>query len=219
MSLVILAIIFMSLWMYVFLFIIMEACLKAFRSTGGSSNPTLQLPSPCDTIAAGYQCLPSLSHHWGQYSPYFLVPSLITPTLPTQCTLTFAQVLSRHGARDPTSSKSIAYSHMIAKIKDYVTRYEGDYEFLEDYVYSLGADQLTAFGEQEMVNSGIDFYERYQALANASVPFIRASGQQRVIESAEKFGQGFIHAKVAAGGTRDAYNVVTISEARGSNNT
>ena len=101
-------------------------------------------------------------------------------------------------------------------------QFPGDFGFLANYTYQLGADELTAFGEQEMVFSGIDFFNRYSNLSAASSPFIRASGQQRVVRSAQKFGQGFHTTKTAAGHPNDPqypYNIVIISEEQGSNNT
>ena len=150
------------------------------------------------------------------------MPSEISANVPSQCHVVFVQVLSRHGARNPTLSKSLAYSHVIERIKSKVRSFQGTFAFLANYSYTLGADQLTELGKQEMVNSGRAFFSRYEDLAESSLPFVRASGQQRVIESAEAFNQGFHESKEAAGGTDDKgypYNVVIISEAAGSNNT
>ena len=182
----------------------------------------MQPPSSCDHVSQGYYCQPDISHYWGQYSAYFQVPSEISPDVPTGCQITYSQVLSRHGGRDPTPGKSALYAQTIEKIKSNVHVFQGAYAFLADYNYTLGADQLTAFGEQQMVNSGTDFFIRYKDLATTSIPFVRASGQQRVIDSAEKFNQGFHQAKLATGGSKDAqypYDVVIISEEAGSNNT
>ena len=177
----------------------------------------------CDTVLQGYQCRPELSHTWGQYSPYFKVSSEISSDVPSQCHVAFAQVLARHGARDPTVSKTLAYSQVIEKIKNRVRRFHGRFAFLANYSYTLGADQLTELGKQEMVNSGRAFFSRYEEdLAKKSLPFVRASGQRRVIDSAQEFNKGFRDAKTAAGGTEDKeypYNVTVISEAAGSNNT
>ena len=176
----------------------------------------------CDSVDEGYQCQPEISHHWGQYSPYFKAPSSISPETPAECEITFAQVLSRHGGRDPTLAKSILYAKLINKIKTRAQKFDGDFAFLANYTYSLGADQLTAFGEQQMVMSGIHFFDRYAKIAAQSAPFIRASGEQRVIESAQKFGLGYHQAKIAAGNSEDGqypYNIVAISEQPGSNNT
>lgn len=193
------------------------------RVVGAVSNTT-----SCDSVDAGYQCSPEISHYWGQYSPYFRVPSTGAPdsALPAGCTLTFAQVLSRHGARDPTASKTAAYNATIERIHAAATAYGAGYEFLRDYAYTLGADQLTTFGQQELINSGRAAFARYEALLGAGqAPFVRSSGQDRVVESALNWTQGFHAARVedaAQGGNADAafpYDIVTISEDTGSNNT
>ncbi|KAI6889641.1 acid phosphatase [Hortaea werneckii] len=174
----------------------------------------------CNTVEAGYQCQPDLSHYWGQYSPYFKVESEIPDVLPEQCNITFAQILSRHGARDPTSSKKEVYNATISKIHANAQSYTDEFTFIEDYEYNLGADQLTSFGEQQMVDSGIKFYNRYESLAKELVPFFRSSGEQRVVQSAENFTQGFHTAKLA-GRCKDPaypYPVVVIPEGDGINN-
>ena len=182
----------------------------------------LQRPGSCDTVEEGYICQPDISNYWGQYSPYYSVPSDISSEVPKDCKITFAQILSRHGARDPTESKSVKYNETIQKIKSNVQHFEGDYTFLADYKYSLGADQLTKFGEQELFNSGMKYYDRYQALTKHLYPFVRASGQDRVVASAENFTQGYIQAALADSGMKidpDTHEIVIISEAAGSNNT
>lgn len=150
------------------------------------------------------------------------MPSKTSSKVPSQCRVAFAQVLSRHGARDPTKSKSLTYSQVIDKIKSRVRSFDGGFAFLTNYSYALGADELTDFGKQEMIQSGQAFFSQYQDLAKTSLPFVRASGQRRVIDSAEHFNEGFHRAKMAAEGTDDEeypYNVTVISEAVGSNNT
>lgn len=118
--------------------------------------------------------------------------------------------------------KSILYAETIDKIKRSGRTFDGIYAFLNDYTYHLGADQLTAFGEQQMVNSGMNFFTRYSDLAIATVPFIRATDQQRVKESAQRFSRGFHDAKLATKAPKDQdypYPIVLISEEPGSNNT
>ncbi|KAL8869994.1 MAG: hypothetical protein Q9174_003855 [Haloplaca sp. 1 TL-2023] len=185
--------------------------------------PSLSLrTSPCVRAPEkGYQCKPQISHFWGQYSPFFAAPSDIPDTLPKTCKVTFAQVLSRHGARDPTSSKSEAYNNTIQKLKTNVQRFTGKYDFLNRFEYTLGADQLTTFGEQELVQSGIAFYRRYEDLAKRTTPFIRASGQDRVIASARKFAQGYHEAKISSRVREEEYPypILVIPEGEGFNNT
>lgn len=149
------------------------------------------------------------------------MPGDIDNNTPAQCNITFVQILSRHGARNPTATKSAAYAAVIEQIHSNVETYKGAYSFLADYRYALGADHLTTFGQQEMVNSGMKFYGRYGALAQSQAPFIRASAEQRVIESATNFTQGFNLAKMADGMADPSfpYDMVLLSEESGSNNT
>lgn len=150
-------------------------------------------PESCDMVDTGYECKPSISQYWGQYSPYFTVPSETSADTPASCQITFAQLLSRHGARDPTAKMTTRYNETIAYVHNNVRDWpaEGKYAFLKHYEYTFGADQLSVFGEQQMVNSGVKFYQRYRALARDIVPFLRASGQKRVVASAENFTQGY----------------------------
>lgn len=115
--------------------------------------------------------------------------------MPSDCELVFAQVLSRHGARFPTQTKSEIYSQLVTAIQANATAFHGKYAFLREYNYTLGSDDLTTFGERQMINSGVKFYNRYQALARNEVPFVRSSGASRVIASGENFLRGFERAK------------------------
>jgi hypothetical protein len=143
--------------------------------------------------------------------------------VPDQCQITFAQILSRHGARDPTASKTAKYAELMDRIHSRVTSYGNDYAFIMDYEYTLGADQLSVFGQQQLVNSGVKFYYRYQQLAKDIAPFVRSSGQERVVESAQNWTQGFHGARLQDRGLKVdkdyPYPIVVISEDIGSNNT
>jgi hypothetical protein len=148
--------------------------------------------------------------------------SEISTDVPDQCEITFVQTLSRHGARDPTSSKTKLYNATVQKIQAHATSYSKDYAFIKDYEYTLGADLLSVFGQKQMVNSGIQFYHRYQELARHATPFIRSSGQDRVVESAQNWTQGFHNALLAAFPSAHddyPYKIVVISEDAEQNNT
>ncbi|KAK1752091.1 3-phytase A [Echria macrotheca] len=189
-------------------------------SSGRAADPSSH---KCDTPEHGFQCSPDISHSWGQYSPFFSVPSEIDSSVPKGCDITFAQVLSRHGARDPTLSKSMLYRAQVSRIHDTATDYGPGYEFIKDYKYQLGAEQLTVFGEQHMVNSGIKFYHRYRSLARQSIPFVRASGQDRVVNSAVNWTQGFHEALLADKASKNhphyPYDMLVIPETPTTNNT
>lgn len=144
----------------------------------------------CDTINEGYRCSPKTTHFLGQYSLWYSVPSEIDVAPPKGCEVTFANVLSRHGGRDPTFGKSIAYHLLIAEIQNTSASYPNEFKFLKDYDYTLGADELTDAGRQEMVNSGAHFYRRYQKLVGGNTPFVRSGGQHRVLESAQRWLMG-----------------------------
>ncbi len=74
-----------------------------------------------------------------------------------------------------------------------------------------------------MVNSGIKYYERYQNLTNRGMPVVRSSGQQRVVQSAQNFTQGYHQANLvdltSTSPSTFPYDIVIISEEAGSNNT
>lgn len=179
----------------------------------------------CNTVNGGYQCNPAISHQWGQYSPYFSLSeeSAISDDVPGDCQVTFAQVISRHGARYPSDNKSKIYGALINHIKTKATAYKGKMAFLRSYEYNLGSDDLTAFGEHQMVGSGLKFYQRYEALTRHAVPFVRSSDSERVIASGENFIKGYQHAKSHdkdANHRQESPKIsVIISETSGSNNT
>jgi hypothetical protein len=167
-------------------------------------------------VQTGFQCQPEISHLWGQYSPYFSIPSDIPDVIPDNCTVSFVQLLSRHGARFPTSKKGTSYAAMFAQINKQVNNASSSYAFVANYSYNLGADVLTGFGAQELVNSGTKFYGRYQNISNTLTPFVRASSSDRVVASATNWTAGFHAAKMAGCPTCAdpyPYNVVVINEA------
>lgn len=192
------------------------AALSLLSLTSARSDAAAASNKSCDSIDEGYRCSPEITHYWGQYALWFSVPSEVEVAPPEGCSVTFAQVLSRHGGRDPTVSKTMAYGALIGYIQNTSTSFPDELAFLKDYTYNLGADQLTDAGRQEMVNSGAHFHRRYSDLVAKKPPFVRSSGQDRVVESANKWLQGFAQ---AAGNATPAVIDVTIAEGAGMNNT
>lgn len=138
--------------------------------------------------------------------------------------MNFVQLISRHGARFPTSSKSKKYNATITALKQNVTSYTGKYSFLKDFEYTLGSDVLTEFGQQQLVNSGIKFYERYESLAKKTTPFVRSDASARVFQSAQNWTYGYHETRLAdrsAASTADGYpyDILELSDADASNNT
>ncbi|CAK7273597.1 hypothetical protein SEPCBS119000_005742 [Sporothrix epigloea] len=215
-------------------------------------------PPSCDTVDHGYQCYPQVAQNWGQYAPFFSVPSELKASeatalapgaapddqayLPSGCRFTFAQVLSRHGGRDPTSGRSTAYAALVARILANVPTFEdgpdGDFSFLSDYTYRMGADELTRFGELQLEHSGQHFYRRYRSLVQALSaeaektkagghvdPFVRSADQHRVVLSAIHWIQGFQAARRSDRAVPNKHSdsetkhIVLLPEAAGFNNT
>lgn len=122
-------------------------------------------------------------------------------------------------------SKTKLYKAVVQQLKSNVKSFSGAYGFLADYEYTLGADELTYFGQQQMVNSGVKFYQRYEALASKYTPFLRSAGQSRVVESAQNWTQGYHAAKSTDRRARSRgndvypYEILEIPENEGLNNT
>lgn len=169
----------------------------------------------CTECVERAHCTSASNTTWGQYSPYYPVPSEIDPKLPPGCHATFAQVLSRHGARSPTKDKAKTYDDLIKSIQSSVSDYAPGFEFLRDYQPNFVPDELSAFGEAEMVDEGKAFFGTYSNLAKDVEPFVRAAGSGRVVMSAQNFTQGFYGAKGAAVNEQ----ILVIPETDGFNNT
>lgn len=146
-----------------------------------------QLKKDCLDDELGFVCRPDISRYWGQYSPYWKLDSEIPDEVPDGCEITFAQVLSRHGARDPTLKRTLRLISTMATVKALGT-FEGKYKFLKKFEYKLGADQLNEFGRRELRASGKVFKTRYSHLGK---PFLRTAGQKRVVDSAKAFIEGW----------------------------
>jgi hypothetical protein len=67
------------------------------------------------------------------------------------------------------------------------------------------------------------FYKRYQSLAKDCVPFVRSAGQERVVESAQNWTQGFHKARAndeaATAPDNYPYDILVIPEGEAFNNT
>jgi hypothetical protein len=179
-----------------------------------------------DNPITGYLNQPLITQNLGALSPFFSLATNGSGDTPPGCSITFAQILSRHGARFPTSGNAARIQTALAKaqvaLRNSSLSLPSKYEFLTKFTYTLGEDNLTHFGQQELVNSGLKFFDRYGALGNVSAPFVRASGSARVIESAQNFTQGFNAAASNRNATTKlvpANSILVIPEVETSNNT
>lgn len=173
---------------------------------------------------------PQLERSWGAHAPFqSLAVNGSDETLPG-CTVTFAQVLSRHGARFPTSGNSRRIQTALEKVNVALsandTALPESYAFLRNYTYTLGKDNLTQFGEQELVDSGSKFFARYASIGGGNTaPFVRVAGSPRVVQSALNFTQGYNDAAAARHSAGEgespliSTNFLIIPEDKTSNNT
>ncbi|OBZ71577.1 3-phytase A [Grifola frondosa] len=170
-----------------------------------------------------------LQRRWGQYAPWYPNDEYEPPPFGcniTQLTITIDQAvatvaatsgsicvafavfpvnikikLQRHGARYPNAEDGAEYFKAIQRLISAEKFKDSRLEFLLDYEYELGEDDLVPFGAAQSFDAGKIAYERYVHLVNpGSVPFVRASGVQRVISTATNWTVGF------AAASRQRYN-------------
>lgn len=172
----------------------------------------------CDSPSLGYICRPEISRDWAQYSPYYSVRSDISDEVPETCEITFAQLLSRHGARSPTETKNEPYRATISKLMRNVAPedFRHEYEFLRGWRYNLSVAELTQLGKQQLYYSGEKFQQRYANLARSQRPFVRSADRSRVVESAQNWLAGYYHDQ---GSPHHFSPDVRIPEGPGINNT
>ncbi|KAG9310358.1 histidine phosphatase superfamily [Chiua virens] len=156
--------------------------LAASTSTINKTAPTFDLPQ-------------SLQQSWATYSPYFPVVKYVPP--PAGCDIV---QLERHGARYPTSGSGKSIEESVESIKNATAFNSPSLQFVKDYNYTLENNgYLVPFGAAQSFDAGQEHYVRYASLVSEEMlPFVRASGDERVVESAlnwtagEKFGQSAI---------------------------
>jgi len=129
-----------------------------------------------------------VQRRWGQYSPWF--PAGDYPSPPPGCQVNQVNILHRHGARYPV--KGDRYDVSIKRLTTADKFLDSRLDFLREFQYDLGEDVLTAFGAAQSFESGQATFHRYSHLIDAkSMPFVRASGEDRVISSAANWTVGF----------------------------
>ncbi|SCZ97819.1 BZ3500_MvSof-1268-A1-R1_Chr3-3g06392 [Microbotryum saponariae] len=141
-------------------------------------------------------------------------------------------LLQRHGAREPTSSSGKSIKASLAKLTGKSNYSRPEMAFLANYSYNVGEDgSLIAYGAKESYDAGKQFAKRMMcnslmvalSLCKPS-PFVRASGSQRVIDSAGNWSRGFMDAQrtVITPTARKSYEFTTkviFSEDDHANNT
>ncbi|EIW81503.1 acid phosphatase [Coniophora puteana RWD-64-598 SS2] len=135
----------------------------------------------------------SITQYWGAYSPYYNAGNYTAP--PEGCTVTQVNLLERHGARYPTSGAGPLIQASAEKLKGAQSFNGSQYGFLSNWTYQLGTDVLIPFGAAQSFDAGQVHYTRYASLVNSTtLPFVRASSSERVVETALNWSAGFAFA-------------------------
>ncbi|PFH48993.1 hypothetical protein AMATHDRAFT_148650 [Amanita thiersii Skay4041] len=145
----------------------------------------------------GWDNLPvpkSLQRSWGAYTPFYPIEEYQPP--PDDCKVTQPNMqLQRHGARYPTRGASEGIQKAVHKLLSASEYREHTMFFLNNYKYELGTDQLIKFGADHARHTGAEMFYRYNSLINKHhLPFVRASGKQRVVDTATNWTRGFAEA-------------------------
>ncbi|KAK5131653.1 hypothetical protein LTR08_000780 [Meristemomyces frigidus] len=138
-------------------------------------------------------------------------------SLPDNASIVQLNMLSRHGARYPTTGSGA--TQLATKIQNYTTgilgdvTFTGNLSFLNDWTYKLGAEILVPVGKQELFDSGTLHQYMYGHLYpnNGSKIIARSTTQDRMTNSAEYFLAGFF----GLGWTDNATLVLAIENGTG----
>ncbi|RPD81346.1 phytase [Lentinus tigrinus ALCF2SS1-7] len=126
---------------------------------------------------------------WSMYSPYFAAGTYEAP--PDGCLVDQVNQIQRHGARFPTSGAATRIKAALSKLQSVTDSTDSLLEFVEDYTYDLGQDNLVPFGASQSYEAGRVAFERYSWILKGQEPFVRASSGPRVVDSASNWTAGF----------------------------
>ncbi|GLA95634.1 acid phosphatase pho5 [Aspergillus tubingensis] len=142
---------------------------------------------------------------------------------PAQCSVDQVIMVKRHGERYPTSGEGTSIEQALKKVNDSIAgNYSsGDLAFLDNWTYFVPSDCYEAetstgpyAGLTDAYNHGKAYRQRYGNLYNESsiLPLFTADFQ-RIISTAQNFGQGFLGNDSYA--TKAALNIISESDSQG----
>ncbi|KAG5949716.1 hypothetical protein E4U53_005781, partial [Claviceps sorghi] len=171
----------------------------AFMAQSGTWNPTatyvpnepLQTSMPIDGMPSRNE---SIFRMMGFLSPYAPAPGFGVDEFPLPAGAEVLQLLmlSRHGARYPTSGSGVL--KLGEKLANTSSSFkpQGSLAFLRDWKYELGVEVLVPRGRQELFESGVLHNYMYAGLYNPqSNIIVRTTTQDRMLKSAENWLAGF----------------------------
>ncbi|PSS03648.1 3-phytase A precursor [Coniella lustricola] len=187
-------------------------------------NQPLQTAVPVDGMGSANE---SIFQMMGYLSPYMPSPGFGVDEypVPAGAEIVQLQMLSRHGARYPTSGTGNNVMQFGLRIADAKQKGRsgntgggfnaaGPLSFLNEWDYKLGHEILVPKGRQELFDSGILHSYMYSSLYNPNSKIIvRTTTQDRMLKSAEYFMAGFFGLEWTNNAT-----IEVIIEAAGFNN-
>ncbi|KAI0674221.1 phosphoglycerate mutase-like protein [Trametes maxima] len=137
--------------------------------------------------------------HSGPASPYFDAPSQfgVDPTTPAQCTVERAAYIVRHGSRFPEPGSFAGWQALHAKLQNATYTAHGPLAFLPSWVPPVDDSShqplyLSSTGAREAFDLGVDLRKRYRFTPGGNNFTAWAAGQQRVVDTASYFVQGYL---------------------------
>ncbi|KAJ3010023.1 hypothetical protein NUW54_g2610 [Trametes sanguinea] len=138
-------------------------------------------------------------HHSGAASPYFDAPSQfgISPATPPQCVVDQAAYIVRHGSRFPEPGSFAGWQALFAKLQNASYTARGPLAFLPSWVPPVDDIPheplfLSSTGANEAFSLGAQLRKRYRFAPGGDNLTVWAAGQQRVIDTANYFLQGYL---------------------------
>ncbi|KAI0360773.1 phosphoglycerate mutase-like protein [Trametes cingulata] len=138
-------------------------------------------------------------HHSGAASPYFDAPSQfgIAPSTPPQCVVDQAAYIVRHGSRFPEPGSFAGWQALFAKLQNATYAAHGPLAFLPSWVPPVDDIPhqplfLSATGAREAFDLGVELRKRYRFTPGGNNFTVWAAGQQRVVDTAAYFVQGYL---------------------------
>ncbi|KAE9399215.1 phytase [Gymnopus androsaceus JB14] len=170
-------------------FLVLSAAISIYlfpsQCSVGQQNPQKQSPINVE--------FSPLVRNWGAYAPYYPLDEYTNP--PRDCEITQVNILQRHGARYPTVGPAAMMASAVAKLQNVKTYHDSSLDFIRNYTFDLGTDELVAFGATQSSIAGAEIFHRYSQLLAGNnpedVPFVRASSSSRVVMSARNWTYGF----------------------------
>ncbi|KAK0942532.1 hypothetical protein LTR29_005953 [Friedmanniomyces endolithicus] len=187
-------------------------------------STTYYPPTPLETQVPiqGNTANGNIYQMMGQLSHYFPNPDgfgVNEYSLPQNASIVQLNMLSRHGARYPTTGSGATV--LVQKILNHTTgvagypqvTFAGNQSFMNTFTNKLGAEILVPIGHQELFESGILHQYMYGHLYNnnGSKIIARTTTEDRMVQSAEYFMAGFF----GLGWTENATLVLNIESGTG----